>query len=192
MEMKTADEILKMKATVLYLIEKCGGSVDYVKLNKLLYFAQQLHLVRYGRGIVNDTFRASDLGPVPSFIFKALKDNEDKVVVDKNIDDFNKGIFIIPGKPQTIKSSEKPDMDEFSVSDIKCLDEILGRYKNLTSKALTEISHRDKAWIDANNSRKLDPEKDRISKLDMAKSGGASNDMLSYILYEMNLDRQLS
>lgn len=190
--MKTIDEILKMRATVLYLIEKCGGSVDYVKLNKLLYFAQQLHLVRYGRGIVNDTFLARDLGPVPSFIFKALKDNEDNILSDRNIRDFNNGICIIPGKPQTIKTSEKPDLDEFSVSDVKCLDEILSQYKDLTSKELTEISHRDKAWIDANNSRKLDPEKDRISKLDMAKSGGASSDMLSYILYEMNLDRQLS
>lgn len=181
-----------MKAAVLYLIEGCGGSLDYVKLNKLLYFAQQLHLVRYGRGIVNDTFLARDLGPVPSFIFKALKDNEDKITSDRNINDFNKGIEIIPGKPQIIKSSEKPDLDEFSVSDVKCLDDTLNQYKNLSSKELTEISHNDKAWIDANNSRKEDPEKDRISQLDMAKSGGASDDMLSYILYEMKLDRQLS
>lgn len=190
--MKTLDEILKMKATVLYLLEKCGGSLDYVKLNKLLYFAQQLHLVRYGRGIINDTFLARDLGPVPSFIFKALKDNEDNIHTGGYINDFNKDISIIPGKPQTIIATTKPDMDEFSVSDIKCLDEILNRYKGLSSRELTDLSHKDRAWIDANNSRKSDPEKDRISQLDMARSGGASQAMLSYILYEMNLDRQLS
>lgn len=189
--MKTHDEIMKMRATVLYLLQNCGGSLDYVKLNKLIYFAQQLHLVRYGRGIIKDTFLARDMGPVPSFIFKALKDNEDNMMSDQNINDFNKGISIAEGKPQLIISCETPDMDEFSISDVKCLDEVLSLYKDKTSKELTEISHTDKAWIEADYSRKIDPEKDRISQIDMAKSGGASSDILSYIRYEMNLDCQL-
>lgn len=189
--MKTRDEILKMKATILYILKKCGGTLDYVKLNKLVYFAQQLHLVKYGRGIVNETFLARDLGPVPSFIFKALKDNEDNVCGNKNIDEFNRGIRILNGRPQLIYSEVDPDIDEFSVSDLKCLDETIEKYGSMSSMDLVQISHSDQAYISANISRKSDPEKDRISKIEMAKSGGASADMLAYIRYEMNLDRQL-
>ena len=190
--MKSRDEILKMKATVLYIIEKCGGSLDYVKLNKLLYFAQQLHLVKYGRGIFNDTFKARNLGPVPSFIYKAIKDKEDGVRGDLNIENFNSGLTVSNGKPQLITSCEIPDMDEFSISDIRCLDEILEKYKDQPSERLTEISHEDGAWIEADKMRRLDPEKDIMSRIDIAKSGGASEEMLEYIHYEMQLDEELS
>ncbi len=83
-------------------------------------------------------------------------------------------------------------MDEFSLSDIKCLDEILYKYKEMSSLELTEISHRDAAWIKADRLRKRDPEKDWISKLDIAQSGGTSKDILFYIKHEMQLDRELS
>ena len=54
--MKSKDDILKIRATVLYLLNKFPEGVDYIKLFKIIYFAQQRHLSTYGRVIINETF----------------------------------------------------------------------------------------------------------------------------------------
>ena len=46
--MKTTDQILKIKATVLYILGQMLQGMDYIHLFKILYFAQQKHLVTYG------------------------------------------------------------------------------------------------------------------------------------------------
>ena len=71
--MKTSDQISKIKATLLYILNHFPQGVDYIKLFKILYFAQQDHLVKYARPIVEDSFCALKHGPVPSFTYKALQ-----------------------------------------------------------------------------------------------------------------------
>lgn len=46
--MKTRDEILKMRVVVLYVLQSFYEGVDYIRLFKILYFAQKEHLVKYG------------------------------------------------------------------------------------------------------------------------------------------------
>lgn len=60
--MKTKDQILKIRATVLYILQSFPCGIDYIKLFKILYFAQQMHLVNYGRTIIDDTFQARQYG----------------------------------------------------------------------------------------------------------------------------------
>ncbi|EXY76519.1 hypothetical protein M124_4595, partial [Bacteroides fragilis str. 3988T(B)14] len=50
--MKTAIQIAKIRAVVLYIMQSFTQGVDYIKLFKILYFAQQDHLVKYGKVIV--------------------------------------------------------------------------------------------------------------------------------------------
>ena len=64
--MKTAIQIAKIRAVVLYIMQSFTQGVDYIKLFKILYFAQQDHLVKYGKVIVEDSFRALKHGPVPA------------------------------------------------------------------------------------------------------------------------------
>ncbi len=45
--MKTAIQIAKIRAVVLYIMQSFTQGVDYIKLFKILYFAQQDHLVKY-------------------------------------------------------------------------------------------------------------------------------------------------
>ena len=82
----TTDEILKLKAVVLYVIKKCH-SIDYFHLFKIIYFADREHYATYGRRIICDTFCALPKGPVPSFLYDAIKVllNEDKTSKDLNI-----------------------------------------------------------------------------------------------------------
>ena len=62
--MKTFIQIAKIKAVLLYIMQSFPQGVDYIKLFKILYFAQQDHLVKYGKVLVEDSFRALKHGPV--------------------------------------------------------------------------------------------------------------------------------
>ena len=46
--MKTIDQILKIKAVVLYILKAFPEGVDYIHLFKVMYFAQQNKLKEYG------------------------------------------------------------------------------------------------------------------------------------------------
>ena len=79
--MKNSTQIAKIKAVLLYVMQSFPEGVDYIKLIKILYFAQQEHLVKYGKVIVDESFRAVKHGPVPTFTYKALQIAEGKPLV---------------------------------------------------------------------------------------------------------------
>ena len=62
--MKTIDQILKIKAVVLYILKAFPEGVDYIHLFKVMYFAQQDQLKEYGLPIIYDTFVASYNPPI--------------------------------------------------------------------------------------------------------------------------------
>lgn len=67
--MKTTDQILKIKAVVSYILQQIPEGLDYIHLFKMMYFAQQEHLVIYGIPIFDDSFVARKHGPVPTFTY---------------------------------------------------------------------------------------------------------------------------
>ena len=71
--MKTIDQILKIKAVVLYILKAFPEGVDYIHLFKVMYFAQQDQLKEYGLPIIYDTFVARKHGPVPALTYKVLR-----------------------------------------------------------------------------------------------------------------------
>lgn len=188
LKMKTTDEILKMKAATLYVVNQFPDGVDYIKLFKILYFAQQQHLVKYGRGIIEDTFHALKYGPVPAFIYKALQIKEGRLDNNDDFQDFLQGFAV---RNKLVNAIQKPDLDELSTTDIRCLEEAIHNYGSLASAHLSEISH-DAAWQSAYDRSEDDPEKDRMSHIEIARAGGASEGMISYIRESQRLDKLLA
>lgn len=176
--MKSKDDLLKIRATVLYILNKFPEGVDYIKLFKIIYFAQQRHLSTYGRVIINETFHAKLHGPVPSFAYNAFLALENKNI--HNSDDVQTFISGIEINNKIVFSQVVPDLDELSVSDIKCLEYSFEKCKDKKSYSLSKKSH-DAAWLSASKSRLLDPENDRMTVLEIAKAGMASVGMLDYI-----------
>ena len=76
--MKTIEQILKIKAVVLYILKAFPEGVDYIHLFKVMYFAQQEQLKEYGLPIIYDTFVARKHGPVPALTYKVLRGIEGK------------------------------------------------------------------------------------------------------------------
>lgn len=163
------DDVLKLKAAVLYVLNKCGR-IGYLRLFKILYFANREHYAKYGRSIINDVFCALPKGPVPSFLYDAIKGQKGNyytIISESIYNPEDEEYFIVTAK-------EEPDMDELSVSDIKCLDKSIQENKDIDINSLSIKSH-DEAWEEKKHSH------GRMNNISIAKAGGASEAMIEYI-----------
>ncbi|NDV59091.1 Panacea domain-containing protein [Bacteroides sp. 519] len=190
--MKTNDQILKIRATLLYILQAFSNGADYIKIFKILYFAQQKHLVAYGHEIVEDSFMAREHGPVPAFLYKCLKSLEVGDEKGKDIVAFIQNITCKEYKGHSVfYTKEKPDMDELSISNLKCLDESIEENKDKDSFLLSEESHKF-AYNEAVKRFKQYPDiGDRLSIIDIAKEGGATQEIINYIKENLFIDQAL-
>ena len=167
----------KALAAILYisgkLIERNQVSKeakpDMHRISKILYFADRKHLVRYGRPILGDHFVAMKDGPVPSKTYDLMKAIKGESPFC-NAENF-KASFEVKGF--MVHPKQAADMDEFSESDIECINESLQENQDLTFGQLRDKSH-DWAYNKAS-------ENNRISFIAMTKAEGIDADMISYI-----------
>lgn len=185
--MKSLIQITKIKAVILYIIQSFPDGVDYIKLFKILYFAQQDHLVKYGKVIVDESFRAVKHGPVPTYTYKALQIAEGKPL-EGDFKDFLLGIEV---RDKKVYASMSPDMDYISGANKKCLEDAIEKYKDADPYDLSDMSH-DSAWEEANRRMLDDPQKNFITIIDIARAGKASETMVNYIREKQLVKNALS
>lgn len=175
--MKTLEQIDKIKAVVLYILQHFANGVDYIKLFKIMYFAQREYLATYGLVIAEDTFKARQLGPVPSLTYKVVKmaENGD---TSADLKDFINSIRVDNDKK--IYAVRKPNMDYIAEMEREELDKTISKYKDTNSRELSNLSH-DSAYIAVCERMKDDPQKDVLTLIDMARAGGATDGMVDYI-----------
>ncbi|MDX9932997.1 MAG: Panacea domain-containing protein [Bacteroidales bacterium] len=148
-------------------------TADFHKVFKILYFAEQKHLVRFGRNITGDRYIAMKNGPVPSGIYDVFKVLKGDCIMKINADvDFSKHFRVVDGYYIQLIDSVV-DLDYFSQSEIECLTESVSENKMLDFSTLTRKSH-DNAW-------KHTGENDEISVFQMAHAAGANEEMIKYI-----------
>ena len=166
-------DIKKAMAAITYvaniLIQK-NIKADFHKVFKILYFADQKHLLNYGRPIVGDHYIAMKDGPVPSRIYDILKTiRGDSIFPDDkgfgNILSISGNHYILP----KINSN----IDIFSESNLECIDKSIQENKHLSFKELKNKSH-DAAYNKATKD-------DKISYRNMAKVLGASKEIIAYM-----------
>lgn len=116
--MKTFIQITKIKTVLLYIMQSFPKGVECAKLFRILYFAQQDYLVKYGKVLIEDSFMALKYGPAPTYIYRVLQAVEEKPT-EESFNDFLAGIEVHEKK---IYASAKPDMNYISGSDKRCLD----------------------------------------------------------------------
>ncbi len=158
--------------TLLYIIQKSGGICDFHKVFKILYFADQKHLSRYGCAITDDTYIAMANGPVPSMAYDILKSLRGEGLFTSQKDQFTP-YFELQINKHTVTAKKSPDLDYLSESEMRCIDESIEENYHLKFSDLTEKSH-DTALQNAVSNGEID-------LLDVATCGGAGNDMIEYI-----------
>jgi uncharacterized phage-associated protein len=170
----------RLKAIVLYVL----NSVERQRLGKhelfkILYFASQKHLVRYGSAMITD-FYAFQNGPVPSKLCNYLNEKNNLIMSSLSVDEETRYI---------LSPKEKPDMDELSESDIECLNESIRENNGLKFEELTYKSH-DLAWRNA-WSRPVGNRGDRMDIIDIAIAAEADEQTIEYIKEELELEAVL-
>lgn len=182
--MKLIDDILKIKAVVLYILENMQDGVDYIHLFKTMYFAQQEHLVVYGLPLMSDSFVARKHGPVPSFTYRVLRAKEGKIdEVSDEIKSFLNDIdlkMVNDHQIVSIHDGSSCDMDELSESNIEILDKWIAKCKDVDTFELSDLSH-DSAWKRAALRSRKTGEDTKIPLYDIAEAGNASKGMLEVI-----------
>jgi len=163
------------------LIQAYGGEVDLHKLFKTLYFAEQKHLVKYGRVIIGDRYIAMKNGPVPSNLYDLAKYiRGEKTYLTNNNESELKKMFQIYNKFKIKVIDNSYDKTVLSQSDVECIEESFKENKDLDFKQLSEKSH-DKAWKNADSNNE-------ISTISIARAGGAKDGFIKYI--ELNIENE--
>lgn len=124
--------------SVLWLLHRHGGSMDKLKLIKMIFLADREHLVHYGRPIVGGDYVAMDLGLVSS----SLKDYIEGKTTSKDLP------FVIQGGYNLV-AKQPTDEDWLSESELEILDRVYEEHKHTDSVKLGLMTHKYKAW--ANN-----------------------------------------
>lgn len=125
-----------------YLAKKAGGSIDKIKLIKLLYLADKYHLRKYGRTITEDSYYAMEYGPVASTVLDIL--NNTLITNDpRSLAKINKYITqYLEIQKNTIRSKEKVDFAYLSKSDIEALNFVYEKVGNMPSFDLSKYTHK--------------------------------------------------
>ena len=192
--MKTKDQISKIQAVVAYILKKVPQGLDYIHLFKIMYFAQQEHLVVWGLPIMDDSFVARRHGAVPTLTYKVIKSVECGREVSDDLKEFYNTITVTTDEDhQLIKLANGADcdMDELSESNTEILDKWIKNCMDINSYKLSDLSH-DKAWKQAKRQTDKTGEDTKITLYAMAKAGGAPDGMLEVIKERQFIQRALS
>ncbi|MBS4059651.1 MAG: SocA family protein [Bacteroidetes bacterium] len=107
------------------------NTLDRLKLMKLLWLSDRIHLNKYGRLITRDKYSALPHGPVPSNTIDISR---------VSIVDF----FTVNGFK--IKALKDFDKEYFSNSDIKVFEYVWNKFGSMDSIKLRDLSHEFPEW----------------------------------------------
>lgn len=165
----------KASHACLYILKKID-TTDFHKLFKILYFADQAHLSKYGRPISGDCYIAMKNGPVPGNLYDLLKalrpDSLVRSVVTTNYFEVTDNYYV--------KAMAEPTLDILSETEMEELDESVSEHRFLDFLYLSEKSHAI-AWKSAGKDNEMD-------FLAIANDGGATPELLEYI--KLNMENQ--
>ena len=169
---------------MLYILNSTKGA-DIYHVLKILYFAEQKHLVKWGSRITADDFRAYDYGPVADQLYHAIRNSRR---LDGDLSEMFQQVATFAGDdaPNVLLPKRQANMDYLSKSETECLDESIRENAGLTFNELKEKSH-DSAWQKVYGSSC-----DVMDSVSIAKAAGATDAMLEYIQDQVAIDKALA
>lgn len=132
------------RAAILYASSRVTAP-SFHKLSKVFYFADRLHLERYGSLMFGDEYWALRFGPVPMHSYRFMDEVRDSPEISCEAGFKVVRIFIDGSPAPVVRPLDPPDMEELSAAVLECLDESIGRYGEKNFWELTNASH-DAAW----------------------------------------------
>ena len=137
--------------SILFLSSRLANPEIHEVL-KLRYFADKLHMSRYGFAISGDSYSAMEFGPVASEtynILKAARGDRNPWISDE-YHELVRGTLIVVKKDVFPQRDAKLEL--LAPSDVACLEEAMNRWGGLNFKQRTKLSHDaayEEAWAHA-------------------------------------------
>ena len=154
----------ELKENYNLIINKIKDDELYKGVNMLLYILKQKILYRIQ--LMKNAFAIDTLAykennkPVTNFKyahapFGPVINNFQDLINAMIKYDYINFIFGDNDKP-ILNHNIEPNMSIFSKKEIEIMDEVIRKYKNLSSKDLSNISHKYKGWIETKNGEIID------------------------------------
>jgi hypothetical protein len=127
---------------LVYMASKRPG-IDVFHVCKISFYADLFHFRKYGRPVTGDQYYAMKQGPVPSFIYDAIKRNlKSKLValISKRLEFGSQEAYY--------RMIAKCQFDEslFSRTDIVCIDEAINKFADMPFPQLWNVVHDEPAY----------------------------------------------
>jgi DNA-binding transcriptional regulator YiaG/uncharacterized phage-associated protein len=141
----------KTKMVILFFAEK--QSPYKTKMNKLLFYSDFVHFRNTAQSITGLRYAAIPHGPVPNhfeYLFEALVE-EGIISKEITMTDFGELEQILPS------GEEHFDPSLFTASELEAMEYISNIFKDTSASDIVEISHREPAWKDNFEGKKIIP-----------------------------------
>lgn len=139
--------------TIVWLANQKPG-IDIYHVVKILFYADKIHVNRYARPIIGDTYIRMDYGPTPSGVRDLI--TKDSWLSPDYLQSFSESLLIETSPYLTIKPKRKPDMKYFSETDIECLKESLVEYGEKSFDELKKLTHNERCWLETGANQPID------------------------------------
>jgi hypothetical protein len=141
----------KSLEAIIYIASKLKTPTIH-EILKVRYFADKLHLARYGWMASGDDYVAMKFGPVGSGTYNLLKAarGDASGFIHPLFSSLVDGALTVESDRRSIRYARGADLSQLSIAEIKCLDEALSQHGNIPFNDRTERSH-DAAWQKAWN-----------------------------------------
>src|SRR3954465_16031103 len=103
--------------------------ITFYYIVKVLYYADKLHLNRFGRPILGDRYIAMEHGPVPSVVYDML--GRDRFLDPDLIARVEAGLEFGSGRPPTVRAKRDANTQVLSRTDIECLQNEIARISRM-------------------------------------------------------------
>ena len=114
--------------------DDAGDLISNLKMQKLVYYAQGVHLAMFDKELFEEDIEAWEHGPVVPSLYHEFK-SFGKNAIEPNFDEFNIEIF----------SSEQKDM----------LKEVYNTFGQFSAWVLRNMTHDERPWLETTNGGKV-------------------------------------
>lgn len=121
-----------LNAILFFANKEKSKSINRLKLMKLLWLSDRIHLNKFGRLILKDKYCALPNGPVPSSALNYSNYSQEDFF---DVSSFN------------IKAKADANHDFFSKSDLKVMDQVWEKFGSMSQFELKDFSHKFPEWL---------------------------------------------
>lgn len=135
------------RAAVLYVAAGVP-TPTFHKVSKVFYFADRMHLERYGSFMFGDEYWALRFGPVPMNAYRDMAQVRQHPELSCEAGYSVATVQVNGRAAPVVRPLCPPDLDELSAATLECLDESMAQHGGQSFWELTTLSH-DAAWNEA-------------------------------------------